>query len=244
MTDLDYGGAHVEEQQSTYDRSILKLVGAAALFAVIGTALLDCAASAQERADAAADQSAQETTEEVARETEENAAPAYSPAEALASVRIGRMRGWSFHDAPRTPEPVAYFGPEGELRDFREFEGKVVLVNFWALWCPPCLTELPSIDRLAAEMSERLGEDVVVVAVNVDRGDAARPLNFLAANGLDSVVFLHDPVLAALQKLNVAQMPTTLLLDRRGDEIGRFVGPAEWDAAEAVLLLERAAELP
>lgn len=169
---------------------------------------------------------------------------AFSPAEALNPAKIGQMRRFVFHNAPQEIEPISLFGAEGELRDFSEFEGKIVLVNFWALWCPPCVEELPSLDRLAARVSEELGEDVVVVGVNVDRGDAGRPLSFMQTNGVEHLAFLHDPSFAAALKLNVRGMPTTLLLDRRGRELGRFIGATEWDSAEVMTLLERAAALP
>lgn len=174
----------------------------------------------------------------------EDAAPVYSPADSLGGLRIGEMRGFEFHDAPRPVDPIGYYGPDGALRDSTEFQGKVALVNLWALWCAPCLTEMPAIDRLAARMAETHADDVVIVGLNVDRGSAAAPLGFLSSNALANVVFRHDPSFTAPMRLAAAAMPTTILLDRRGDEIGRFIGPAEWDSAEAVAVMERAAELP
>lgn len=169
---------------------------------------------------------------------------ASSPVDALAPALLGAMRGFRINETPQTLAPLALFGADGAPTGLAEFEGKIVVVNFWALWCAPCLRELPTLERLAEWGASEKGGDVVVVAINLDRGDAGRPLAWLAEQGIDDVVFRHEPAFSAPQALALRGMPTTLVLDRRGDELGRLVGEADWDAAEVKLLLEKAAALP
>lgn len=219
--------AHRQQQQTNPQRSTAKFFGALKLIApVVALGVLYAAFSG-------ADKSTAETT----------AQP--SVADVLKSAKIGQMRPFELHSEPRTEiTELAFFGSKGEIRDFREFEGKIVLVNFWALWCAPCLREMPSIDRLAAWVKETHGKDLVVVAASIDRDDPAKPLAFLKQFNLTNVVFFHDPTAMAHLKVRANSMPFTLLLDRKGREIARFNGPAEWDAAEAKLFLEKAATLP
>jgi thiol-disulfide isomerase/thioredoxin len=109
-----------------------------------------------------------------------------------------------------------------------------VFLNFWATWCAPCLKEMPSIDRLAAAME---GEDFAVVALATDRGSAERPRAWFDANGIETLRLYHDPKGALPREAGVTGIPMTLLLDRQGREIARFLGDAEWDSDEAKAII-------
>lgn len=231
MATIQHDDFDPERHQTTRARSTLKSMLTPLLAALLAIAAMIAVMSAAARA------------EDPAAATEESA-PLYSPLEALGGVRIGQMRTLELHEAPQALPPLVFHDADGALRDLSEFEGKIVVVNLWALWCPPCLTELPSIDRLAAGAAERFGDDVVVVALNIDRGGPDRPLAFLRSENLESLVFLQDTGAATMAAYRPASMPTTLILDRRGAELGRFVGPAEWDAAEVFMVLDRAVSLP
>ncbi|MCL4164456.1 UNVERIFIED_CONTAM: hypothetical protein GTU68_002179, partial [Idotea baltica] len=104
-----------------------------------------------------------------------------------------------------------------------DLQGKVVLLNLWATWCAPCRKEMPHLNQL----QEELGSDQFeVVAVSVDRGSAEKSKKFLAEVGANALRFYHDPTAQAGFSLMAIGMPTTLLFDREGREIGRLVGPA------------------
>ncbi len=114
------------------------------------------------------------------------------------------------------------------------FKGKVVLLNFWATWCAPCVKEMPGLDRLAA----RIGPDkLAVVALSLDGPTRPRVKPFIRDKGLASMHILLDTDRAAFKALGVAVLPTTLVIDAGGREIGRLQGDADWDspAAEALV---------
>ncbi len=160
---------------------------------------------------------------------------ALSP-EARATVdaaRQGDMARLVLHDAPKEPVATPFAGPDGEAT-IADWAGRVVLMNFWATWCPPCLKEMPSLDRLQAALG---GEDFEVVAVSTDRGDPGKPARWLADNGIERLALFHDPRLRLAQASALLGQPTTLVIDRQGREIARFTGETEWDAPEAQALL-------
>ncbi|MEQ8246648.1 MAG: TlpA disulfide reductase family protein [Alphaproteobacteria bacterium] len=123
---------------------------------------------------------------------------------------------------------------QGGLVRLADFQGKVVMVNFWATWCAPCIRELPSIDRLQAELS---GGDFTVVAVNIDKGGKSIAGPFAERLGLRNLDLYLDAQSALARAVRVTVMPTTIIYDRQGQERGRLEGGAEWDTPEALALL-------
>ncbi len=130
-------------------------------------------------------------------------------------------------DAPRTPAPqVSFTDPSGRRLTLGDFRGQVVLVNFWATWCEPCRREMPSLLRLERALSS---DDFRLITISTDRQAAAIVRPFLEANGLGELRAYFDPDRRAYAAFGSAAIPTTILIDRRGREIGRYRGWAEWD---------------
>ena len=126
---------------------------------------------------------------------------------------------------------------DGQQRSLDDFAGKVVLVNFWASWCRPCIVEMPSIQRLAEEMSDR---PFAVIAINV--GEAKRRVQTTVKRLDVDFPVLLDKDSAVFEDWGANVLPTTYVLDPSGRAryIGR--GPLEWDRADIINMLERLAE--
>jgi thiol-disulfide isomerase/thioredoxin len=118
-----------------------------------------------------------------------------------------------------------------------DFRGRVVLLNLWATWCVPCRQEMPTLDRLQARLG---GPDFQVIALSIDRTGAPAVRAFYEEIGVRHLPLFLDTTGNAVRQLNAPGLPTTLLLDRAGREIGRFVGPAEWDSPAIVETIEKA----
>ncbi len=128
-------------------------------------------------------------------------------------------------------------GSEVALADFR---GRVVLLNFWATWCAPCVREMPSLDRLQAALGP---EGLDVVAVSEDRKQALAEA-FLAEHELDNLALYMDRRGAVARAFGLRGLPTTYLIDREGRLVGGLQGPAEWDSEEAKALIRWYLERP
>ncbi|MDE4915960.1 TlpA disulfide reductase family protein [Methylobacterium sp. 092160098-2] len=144
---------------------------------------------------------------------------------------------WSNVAGPGSPTALAFVDGEGRPSRLADFRGKVVLVNLWATWCLPCRHEMPALDRLQGKL---VGTDFQVVALSVDRGGAAVVRRFYETVGVRHLSVFLDTAGAALPQVGAAGLPTTLLFDRDGHEIGRFVGPAEWDGPRLEAILRNA----
>ena len=136
-------------------------------------------------------------------------------------------------DSGPVPE-VTFLDADGNERSLSDFQGRVVVLNLWATWCAPCRKEMPSLDRLEAALG---GVDFEVVALAVDRGQLGKIEDFYQEVGIENLAIYHDKTAKAGRSLRAPGLPTTLIIDREGQEVGRVLGDAEWDGEDVVSLL-------
>jgi thiol-disulfide isomerase/thioredoxin len=153
----------------------------------------------------------------------------------LEAYATGKMVTFVAKAAPEAVPEIAFEDATGKSRSLAEWRGKVVLLNVWATWCAPCRHEMPSLDRLQQAMG---GADFDVVALSTDRDGVAKAKVFLDEIKVRDLEPLADPTSKSNARLRIIGMPTTLLIDRQGREVGRLTGPAEWDSDDAKRLIE------
>ncbi|MBI1391668.1 MAG: redoxin family protein [Alphaproteobacteria bacterium] len=169
------------------------------------------------------------------------AADAASSTRPLRDPRLitGEMADFAYAFTQRTA-PAAVFNDDetGAPTRLTDFEGKAVVVNFWATWCAPCRVELPSLDALAARLE---GEDVEVLLVAADPRGRNAAETMLADLGVRHATSLIDQKLQLVSAIGgPAALPITIIYDRNGVEVGRLVGEADWASPEAEALVRRA----
>ncbi|OLB06530.1 MAG: hypothetical protein AUH06_07630 [Gemmatimonadetes bacterium 13_2_20CM_69_27] len=123
-------------------------------------------------------------------------------------------------------------GRPSSLADYR---GRVVLLNVWATWCPPCRVEMPSLERLHGKLA---GPDFAVVAVSIDDGDASTVMAFVGELGLGFDV-LQDKGGRIQQIYQTTGVPESFVIDRDGVIIKKVIGAAEWDGPVNELLIRK-----
>lgn len=146
------------------------------------------------------------------------------------------------HPEPQPlPEGLSFTDAEGRQTGFEAFRGKALVVNFWATWCPPCVAEMPALDRLHAQLA---AEGIEVLALSNDRGGRAQVEPFYQRTNLRHMGIWLDPRGATGRALGVRVLPTTILIDRRGLEVARLMGEAEWDQPPVVAAIRRLTRTP
>jgi len=150
--------------------------------------------------------------------------------------------GFSFnsHDEQRTLPDLRFMGGDGSELTLADFQGKLVLLNIWATWCGPCRQEMSTLDNLQTKLG---GNDFVVLALSIDT-EIKMVRAFYAELGLTSLRIYIDESVRAPVDLNVRGIPATLLIDPQGREIGRVLGPADWDSAEVVAAISAYLDAP
>ncbi len=153
---------------------------------------------------------------------------------AIAELREGDMRKLIFHRAPVAVPEAAFESFGGEEMDLSPYDGRIVVLNFWATWCAPCRKEIPQLSELEAEFG---GEDFAVVTIATGRNPQAGMTRFFGEIGVDNLPLYRDPRQNMARAMGVLGLPVTVVLDRDGNEIARMQGDADWasDSAKAIV---------
>lgn len=134
---------------------------------------------------------------------------------------------------------LAFRDGDGKEQRLADFKGRVVLLNLWATWCVPCRKEMPALDALQTKLG---GPGFQVVAVNIDTRDLEKPKTWLKDAGITRLPYYADASAKVFQDLKADGrafgMPTTLVVDPEGCELGYIAGPAEWASDDAIRLVE------
>jgi len=167
--------------------------------------------------------------------------PAVNIAKTIAPLVHGEVAALAVAQRPFQVPNLAFKDAQGADKTLSDWRGRTVLVNLWATWCVPCRREMPALDALKAKLG---GADFDVVAVNIDQRDPQKPLAFLKEVGVSHLAYYSDTSAHVFEDLKEAGkafgMPTTLLVDRNGCEIGDMAGPAEWASDDGVKLVSAA----
>jgi thiol-disulfide isomerase/thioredoxin len=139
-------------------------------------------------------------------------------------------------EAQRPVPPLRFIDGEAKPHALADFRGRVILLNLWATWCPPCRKEMPNLDRLQEKLG---GPDFEVVALSIDRGGLFVVKSFYDEMDIRNLKIYLDANAEAMAALGAVGLPTTLLVDRKGWELWRIVGPVEWDDPEVVERIRR-----
>jgi thiol-disulfide isomerase/thioredoxin len=170
-------------------------------------------------------------------------AGAISLSHRLAPLAQGEVAALTMATAPLQLPDLTFEDGDGKTRKLSEWRGRTVLLNLWATWCVPCRKEMPALEGLQTRLS---GPKFDVVAVNIDTRDPDKRINFMRDAKLTRLGSYNDQKAKVFQDLKsigrALGMPTSVLVDPQGCEIGTIAGPAEWNSEDAVKLITAAVD--
>lgn len=160
--------------------------------------------------------------------------PAAADVGKLMSLAVGDLGRIQFHPSPKPLTMPAFLDETGGQASISDYKGKYVLFNFWALWCAPCVKEMPALNNLDGAIEG----DFEVVTLTTGRN--ARPAvdRFFAEKQLTNLPKLFDPKMAVARDVGALGLPVTLFIDPEGREVARATGELQWDSAEAQELIK------
>lgn len=160
-------------------------------------------------------------------------------APALLSAQAARAAGAGIERLSEATRPLPAFtfqDADGAEKSLADFPGQGLVINLWATWCPPCVAEMPALERLARILA---AERIAVLPLSSDRGGRAVVQAFYQRVGLTGLGIWLDPRGAAARAMGVRGLPTTVIVDRQGQERARLEGDAAWDTAPFVAAIRR-----
>lgn len=149
----------------------------------------------------------------------------------------GEFQDFSPAEPPQPAPDVAFLDEKGRKLQLSGLKGQVVLVNFWATWCVPCVTEMAALDHLQSSLKS---DGLTVLALSQDRSGLSVVQPFYEKLALRALAMRFDTRGEAARAFGIRELPVTILIDRQGRELGRLSGPAAWDSDEAKTLLKAA----
>ena len=168
-------------------------------------------------------------------------APQTGAAQKIDAVAVGQLAALNGTGTGRGYSNMKFTDAEGNQKTLKDFAGKALLVNFWASWCVPCRAEMPALEQLAAQEND---ENFMVLPINLDLGagglDKAKA--FLAEGNWPNLPLYADSTFDSFKALQTSAvalgLPSTLLLDKNGCELGVLQGPAEWHSQDGINVIE------
>ncbi len=144
------------------------------------------------------------------------------------SLSNGAVAPWEIEEIMNKPAPQFTLSDmDGREISLSSFNGKVIIINFWATWCPPCKAEMPSLDSLYREFRNS-GLEVIAVSVDRSKDDIK---DFLRSRSLEFII-LHDKELRVSRDYKVYAYPTSFIIDRKGILREKFIGEVDWLSEE------------
>jgi thiol-disulfide isomerase/thioredoxin len=168
-------------------------------------------------------------------------AEAVETAKKMKPLIHGEVAAVALADKPMRVPDLSFQDGNGKTVKLSDFRGKTLLVNLWATWCVPCRKEMPALDELMGKFG---GASFAVVPINIDTRDPEKPKKFLAEIAVKNLPYYEDASGTVFQDLKrigrALGLPTSIIVDRKGCEVGHIAGPAEWASEDAIKLVKAA----
>ena len=164
------------------------------------------------------------------------ATPALADVDAAVAARAGDMKKLVFHSEPKPAGQTEFQLADGagSMR-LSAYEGKVVVLNFWATWCAPCRKEMPHLSALQSEFG---GRDFEVVTIATGRNSPKGIEKLFEEIGVENLPRHQDPRQKLAAEMAVFGLPITVILDEDGMEIARLRGDADWASESAFAVID------
>ena len=158
----------------------------------------------------------------------------------LNNQKFGDMKKMTIASNPTSAPKTIFFDDDGKELTLNDFKGRLTLVNFWATWCAPCRKEMPSLEVLSNQLG---GDTFQVLTIATMRSSKEAVKKFFNDNNISGLPKFRDPKGHLARAAGVAALPLTMLLDRKGNEISRLIGDADWSQDETIEFIKKALEI-
>ena len=131
------------------------------------------------------------------------------------------LNNMAINEKPKPISPIIFEDFSGNKIHLKDYRGKIVIINFWATWCTPCKNEMPSLDTLQQDTSFK---NLQAFAVNMEQPNTLKTKKFFTNLNIQKLEIFFDRNLNFVKKLKLRGVPTTVLINKKGEEFARILG--------------------
>ena len=140
------------------------------------------------------------------------------------------------HKEPKKLEKINFYNIESKTINLDKFKNSLVIINFWATWCAPCKEEMPSLDRLQSNLDFK---NLKIIPINIGRENVEKSINFYKDLKISNLKIYFDKDVELANKFLLRGLPTTVLVNKNGEEFARIVGFVNFDDKKIIEWLQK-----
>ena len=142
----------------------------------------------------------------------------------------------AINEIPKPISSLIFEDFSGNEINLKNYHGRLVIINFWATWCAPCMKEMPSLDKLYQDNNF---ENLQIFAVNMEQSNTLKTKNFFTDLNIQKLEIFFDPNLNFVKEFKLRGMPTTVLINKKGEEFARIIGETNFQNKKFVKWLSK-----
>tara|TARA_B100001057_G_scaffold377909_1_gene383218 strand:+ start:325 stop:834 length:510 start_codon:yes stop_codon:yes gene_type:complete len=142
------------------------------------------------------------------------------------AYEVKDIKNLIIYEEPKKYDDITFLDIENKQLNLKDYQGNLILLNFWATWCAPCKEEMPSLDVLKTYESL---DNLKIFAINVGSDNTEKALNFFEELKISNLRLYFDPPVTLAKKFGLRGIPTSILIDKEGLEFARIVGSIDFE---------------
>ena len=152
------------------------------------------------------------------------------------AIQQPNLKNLIIHKDPIKLEKINFKNINNETINLNEFENSLIIINFWATWCAPCIEEMPSLNRLKANP---VFKNLQIIPINVGRDNVEKSKNFYEKLNIDNLEIYFDKNVELANKFLLRGLPTTVFINKKGEEFARVIGFVNFDDNKIIKWLQK-----
>ena len=152
------------------------------------------------------------------------------------AIQQPNLKNLIIHKDPIKLEKINFKNINNETINLNKFENSLIIINFWATWCAPCIEEMPSLNRL---QSNPIFKNLKIIPINVGRDNVEKSKNFFKKLNINNLEIYFDKDVELANKFLLRGLPTTVFINKKGEEFARVIGFVDFDNKKIIKWLQK-----
>ena len=152
------------------------------------------------------------------------------------AIQQPNLKNLVIHKDPIKLEKINFKNINNETINLKEFENSLIIINFWATWCAPCIEEMPSLNRL---QKNPFFTNLKIIPINVGRDNIEKSINFYKKLKINNLEIYFDKDIKLVNKFLLRGLPTTIFINKKGEEFARVIGFVDFDDKKIIKWLQK-----